>query len=126
MKKVLAVVLFAAFVLTGCSENGLVDPIKDEPVRAFYGEVSANNAGVPGATVTVNCSDCQNESKRYEWEATTNATGYWQAKDRPPIDHTDHTLDCKAAKDGYKPDELRYRVPQEGPVEVPTFKLKPE
>jgi hypothetical protein len=126
MKKVFAVVLFAPFVLVGCSENGITDPIKDDLVKAFYGKAYANNAAVSGAKVTVNCSDCQEEGERCKWEATTGANGEWGAKDRAPIDHTGHMLDCKAEKDGYKPDDLRYRVPEAGPVELPSFRLTPE
>jgi hypothetical protein len=126
MRKVFAVVLFAPFVMAGCSDsNGPLDANKDDPVRAFYGKVCANNEPVSGARVTVNCTDCQNERETYKWEAKTNAEGYWQANDAPPIDHADHMLKCKAEKDGYKPDYVRYRVPQAGPVEVPTFKLTP-
>jgi len=127
MKKVLAIILFAAFVITGCSDS--TDPVGTPPpllVKAFFGEAYANNELVSGATVTITCSICQEADKKYEWVAETDETGRWLAKDRPPIDHTEHILDCLAEKDGYKPHDFRYRVLEEGPIEVPAFRLKPE
>ncbi|UCH78971.1 MAG: hypothetical protein JSU81_03200 [Candidatus Coatesbacteria bacterium] len=126
MKKAFAVVLFVPFVLAGCSDVAGPDDPKRDPVRAFYGQVYANNEGVSGAKVTVNCTDCGEAGERCKWEAETNATGYWQAKDRPPIDHMNHILNCTAEKEGYKPDDLRCRVPEAGPVEVPAFRLAPK
>lgn len=127
MKKGLAIILFAAVVITGCSES--TDPVGTTPPRivtAFYGEAYANNEVVSGATVTITCSICKEADKKYEWVAETDETGCWLAKDRPPIDHTEHMLDCLAEKDGYKPHDFRYRVPDDGPIEIPTFRLKRE
>ena len=126
MKVGLAIILFAAFVITACSE----DPVGTTPppllVKAFFGEAYANNTVVSGATVTITCRICKEDGKKYEWVAETDETGRWLAKDRPPVDHTEHMLDCLAEKAGYKPHDFRYRVPDEGPVEVPVFRLKPE